>query len=297
MNTDDRAPADLIAEYNLRDLVGRLRDDAALSKERWASCKKIGDERGMTVASQIGDDCDEAAMKIDRIADRLEAFHAKPVVGERWTDGEWQRLLRIVHAAITENAPGGLTPGRIDVLADSVMHALDDDQAAALQSPPPVVSGEAKRPSHLSVIPVKGHPEKHAVYDAIMGDAIAVCPDEIAAQMVFDALTKADTPPVVEEGRREAMARIIEEARAKYREPTDWDYGALDACTRIERALVALTSVEGVGDEVREALNVIIKLLDMEGDTLSEAQQRANVIQAWTVAVGLRATLGAPHEG
>jgi len=105
------------------------------------------------------------------------------------------------------------------------------------------------------------------------------------------------TPPVVEEGRREAMARIIEEARAKYREPTDWDYGALDACTRIERALVALTSVEGVGDEVREALNVIIKLLDMEGDTLSEAQQRANVIQAWTVAVGLRATLGAPHEG
>jgi len=73
-------------------------------------------------------------------ADRLEAFHAKPVVGERWTDDEWQRLLRIVHAAITENAPGGLTPGRIDVLADSVMHALDDDQAAALQSPPPVVS-------------------------------------------------------------------------------------------------------------------------------------------------------------
>lgn len=57
------------------------------------------------------------------------------------------------------------------------------------------------------------------------------------------------TPPVVEEGWREAatIAQVIEEARAKYREPTDWDYGALDACTRIERAILALTPVEGVG--------------------------------------------------
>jgi len=134
MNTDDRALADLIA-----DLRGLL---AEASKRPWARCYPSVDRivTGGTLWCGQNREADEALIvatvnALPTLLDRLEAFHAK-----RWTDGEWQRLLRIVHAAITENAPGGLTPGRIDVLADSVMHALDDDQAAALQSPPPVVS-------------------------------------------------------------------------------------------------------------------------------------------------------------
>lgn len=60
------------------DLMGRLRDDAASSKARWADCKKIGDKHGMVVASQIADDCDEAAFILDKCAAALTARPSAP---------------------------------------------------------------------------------------------------------------------------------------------------------------------------------------------------------------------------
>jgi len=263
MNTDDRALADLIER--MIDLITER--DIRLAYEHFQH--------------YAPSPCSASALRsaflllLGGMPDRLEAFQAKPVVGEssgfptigenwstagrvelplamgpRLSDAAKERLRKLEEldtVALIEackypmggrflyhDEEGEHDPAYVVIPGGEMVpiNGYDDGDApiptdvaraafivtacnAALQSPPPVVSGEAKKPSHLSVIPVKGHPEKHAVYDAIMGDAIAVCPDEIAAQMVFDALTKADTPPVVEEGRREAMARIIEEARAE----------------------------------------------------------------------------------
>jgi len=47
----------------------------------------------------------------------------------RWTDNEWHRLNAIIHKAIVDDAPSSLSDGQIDVLADAVTHALDDDNA------------------------------------------------------------------------------------------------------------------------------------------------------------------------
>jgi hypothetical protein len=41
-------------------------------------------------------------------------------------------------------------------------------------------------------------------------------------------------------GTVEACARVAVDAAFHYREPTDWDYGAQDACTKIERAILDL---------------------------------------------------------
>lgn len=56
-----------IDEPHVQDLLGRLADDAALSRERSVECQKIGNITGMQIAGQICDDLDEAQYVIRRI--------------------------------------------------------------------------------------------------------------------------------------------------------------------------------------------------------------------------------------
>ena len=219
MTTDDRALADLI-EWRKQLLAlpieGPVPEDLDRAiRLRFNTARDdlmSGDSGNIIHRPGHGLDLILAIEALERPADRLEAFHAKPVVGERWTDGEWQRLLRIVHAAITENAPGGLTPGRIDVLADSVMHALDDDQAAALQSPPPVVSDLSPPTQRMEKI--LDAPFLRRSPPVVSGEASWHDDRQTREEIVDEAISglKADLAelaPVVEEGRREAAAKAF----------------------------------------------------------------------------------------
>jgi hypothetical protein len=154
--------------------------------------------------------------------DALAALTASPPVVEREAMG-WQHAIMcpLKHEKRWIYA---LYPTEDDARRSGQRHdhaELHDAAFLYVTASPPVVEREAK-PSHLSVIPVRGHPEKHAVFDAVMGDAIAVCPDEIAAQRVFDALTKADSTPVAQgEEVREALRTL------RYIVPyLDWTIGS-----------------------------------------------------------------------
>jgi hypothetical protein len=65
------------------DLQGRLRDAAGLSKQKSIACRKIGDAEGASVASQIADDCVEAAWLLNKLnalpdlLDQLKAAQAR----------------------------------------------------------------------------------------------------------------------------------------------------------------------------------------------------------------------------
>jgi len=254
MNTDDRALADLKAAV-VREVISM-----------YNTTRLAGTDPVVHVMSKS---------TVRQAFDRLEAFHAKP--GR--DDIERDVRIAIWNAAMKGGMGQDLSQAFIvRAMAEPMMvRAL-----AGLQSPPPVVSGEAKRPSHLSVIPVKGHPEKHAVYDAIMGDAIAVCPDEIAAQMVFDALTKADTPPVVEEGRREALVRTI--ADYQHKRGLTWEEACEDA-NGIADAILALTPVSGVGDVTRHLEALADNNPDKPADWLSGVMDAISAIRALSTPV------------
>ena len=147
MNTDDRALADLIERARAR----LARHSRIFSPE---------DEN--LVAS---------------MADRLEAFHAKPPA----SDVEIVRA--VLHAHKRAMTPPDSGWGNMSYLKGSyddlpVFQAALAAYRAALQSPPPVVSGEAVEPNLLAVMTVindmrRAGENKWAdrVQDALEGDA------------------------------------------------------------------------------------------------------------------------------
>lgn len=128
MNTDDRALADLIAR----------RDAAILEIRRMVATMPRRNHHGA-----IDDSCNAISAALDR----LEAFHAKPLdraailVGAR----AWWKA-KMPSDFISAEIKGD---GRVVVYwqdsDESGKYTLPVDFLAALQSPPPVVSGEAAR--------------------------------------------------------------------------------------------------------------------------------------------------------
>jgi len=209
--------------------------------------------------------CAEQAIADTRAADRLEAFHAKPVVGEQ------SAQLRDLLSSLERIGEGGFSE-------ELLIHA-DEAQAlcaifAAPPSPPPVVSGEASETfnGYSRATAERALARVRAWCDWAESDAgedtnPRMCPDDVRT-----ALALVSTPPVVEEGRREAIGRIIDpEAFLTLREiaaekgldaenpppgvvlldPIDGPRNAFreryDAALAKADAILALTPVEGVG--------------------------------------------------
>ena len=202
MNTDDRALADLIA---------RLRDGDDLSARMEA-------------------------------ADRLEAFHAKPVVDE----------------TAFERAVGTLLD--YHVTGDEFFRKFLVAYLTALQSPPPVVSGEAPETFWMIELndgsgwlsslrgATSSVPAECLRYDSVedANNARNRLPQSLWLKFKTNATEHkwiAPTPPVVEEGRREAATRIVELAIMRHGVPESDLEGTRDDAD----AIFALTPVEGGG--------------------------------------------------
>jgi hypothetical protein len=70
--------------------------------------------------------------------------------------------------------------------------------------------------------------------------------DAWKAAQLLAALTSVDRASEADKLREAVIRQCAEVANATYRtyvEPTQWDYGAQDACTKIERAILALSSI------------------------------------------------------
>jgi len=227
MNTDDRALADLIEQA-------------------------LTDTAGLKASYDVNDVV--AAVSHLIAADRLEAFHAKPVVGD-----EAQRL-----------------QDHMEQFHGVCLSASEWDAAiAALQSPPPVVSGEAKHDRGCN---------SHQDYPCD-------CPARYA------------TPPVVEEGRREALIeRLTDVARfvsnmwvqmpLTYRRQNGDTNLAVGQT--LNDAILALTPVEGVGE---------LPAIEPEGERIvaetychnSGMYLRTDVIGAVQTAIAEERARHAPH--
>jgi len=149
MNTDDRALADLIAPCGHCHGVGDIGDGDH-------SCMICGGSGTVTVKASrdtIGKFLSEIMARSPNgepvkvqyhpngdwtVFDRLEAFHAKNVVGERYS-ALGDRVVDVDDHNTFRVVPVNRIDG--DALAIGVAEAMN----AALQSPPPVVSGEAQR--------------------------------------------------------------------------------------------------------------------------------------------------------
>jgi len=228
MNTDDRALADLIAR-----LTEALDFDA-----------------------QAGTDAQWSRLMAEAMnaRDRLEAFHAKPTANdpviafeEYWGASKYR----------TRNMIG---------YSDKKCLAWEA-YSAALQSPPPVVSGEDKL-----TMTIRLTDDEQAAIERLMteqelsrpqifrcalrsyqadherrkaGETVTWSGD---AQRARDFAGPLATPPVVEEGRREtaigaAYLAIYGDGMDPLEHPEGWEYA-----TTIADAILALTPVEGVGD-------------------------------------------------
>ena len=76
--TTNQSPEGL-AKWQIDDLIGRLRDDSGLCKERSVECRKICDTTGQQTASQIADDLDEAATILTALRDHTGEGDAFPI--------------------------------------------------------------------------------------------------------------------------------------------------------------------------------------------------------------------------
>ena len=223
MNTDDRALADLIAELRAACDADDARHDGSLLKG-FAHHVKSADLR--------------------TILDRLEAFHAKPVAG-RWPDRESiaDAFLLSPHRVQNGDRQHANPADYIEYIRTYKSASLGEARRvadfvlslpgalAALQSPPPVVSGEADM---RAVVEALG-------FDPTNHHNAAKCP-------------YCTPEPAVEEGRREAVA---------WQPVEDAIFEGLDAniaCTQNKVrdlaklltarvfAILALPHVEGVGE-------------------------------------------------
>lgn len=189
MNTDDQALADLIA---------MLREPYEQTQSRRPSLEYAA-------------------------ADRLEAFHAKPVVGE--------------HRCSVCNTKHGHAP------TCPLSAAFDDESSAALQSPPPVVSGEL-------VELLKDWRD----YFAPDGKRIRLADGnkERLHSILGQVIERLSVPPVVGEGRREAIARIIDpDAFGDMYGLPNATVSKMAAEAKAD-AILALTPVEGVGESAAQ---------------------------------------------
>jgi len=99
------------------------------------------------------------------------------------------------------------------------------------------------------------------------------------------------TPPVVEEGRREAIAQKLISIADASRRNDGSDIPLGETLREAAQALSAPPTVQG--NEVREALSTLYSILtDSDGDSAWEKIQRGQMLITSTLA-----TLGALHEG
>jgi len=244
MNTDDRALADLTRE----------RGDAELLRLIARDCDRWPGEGG-------------SAETLRQIADRLEAFHAKHDVG-----AAPDMLVEKVSKAIAD--PGLYCGFRGDKgmshwQAEAAILAVMEYPAAALQSLPPVVSGEVTgetleqysdrivaktRKIMMDRLPddvIGDIRDSHLVFGKACAQiAVTTAMDEMAGAIAAEKAATPKSVPAVEEGRREVIARIID--------PMVWGEGSPDDNPILKQgrdkalskadAILALTPVSGVGE-------------------------------------------------
>ena len=223
-------------------------------------------------------------------ADRLEAFHAKPVVGER--DREyWARVLHDAwpHTVISEalSQVTGVPIGTVltwDAVkqagADcSGLYRYADAIVAALQSPPPVVSGKALVTAARDLLAgmsstYKARNGREMGIEADDGEKCWIVHSDLIAALE-GALETVPTPPVVEEGRREALARIIDP----------------EAFRSVDEQLQELLSVHPRGDEVIVAARALCEDNWTEAEPArNRALAKADAILALTPVEGVGVT-------
>ena len=186
-------------------------------------------------------------------ADRLEAVHAKPVMGEE--------VLRIVEDCVADMPS-------YQPVAVMIANALRK-HFAALQSLPPVVSGEVTgetleqysdrivaktRKIMMDRLPddvIGDIRDSHLVFGKACAQiAVTTAMDEMAGAIAAEKAATPKSVPAVEEGRREVIARIID--------PMVWGEGSPDDNPILKQgrdkalskadAILALTPVSGVGE-------------------------------------------------
>jgi len=146
MTIDDRALADLIAR--LRGLMAKatpqpwVRANVANITTKLERTGPNSTSKQMAYGAMDDILCTEAVNALPTLLDRLEAFHAKVVVGAIPTMPDTED-----RAPLYDDEPDGQLCGSRDWAADNaeaVDWLADNHRAirAALQSPPPVVSGE-----------------------------------------------------------------------------------------------------------------------------------------------------------
>jgi len=316
MNTDDRALADLIAELRAACDADDARHDGSLLKG-FAHHVKSADLR--------------------TILDRLEAFHAKPVVG-RWPDRESiaDAFLLSPHRVQNGDRQHANPADYIEYIRTYKSASLGEARRvadfvlslpgalAALQSPPPVVSTPGVNCPNCG----------HRLPVGYAGPCVACdAPD----------VPDLNAPPVVEEGRREVVEKLWDEHIRLV--GMDDGYAMALGKDKFFDAILALTPVEGVGEgryrayrdhvldvdshntfqvvpvnrtdgdslaiSVAEAMNAALSTpVAAQGDVREALEQAREWIcktadkdedpEQWSIirTIDLSlATLGAPHEG
>jgi len=325
-HTDDRALADLIAELR------------AAAKPGYGAALDWSHEECATYWARVAEKCRKA---LRDAADRLEAFHAKPVVGER---APAQFFFEVGFGAAYAQAliandmkpPFALTDAVVEHAWDIAGEAHDDPEEfdrylalanrAALQSPPPVVSGEDKL-----TMTIRLTDDEQAAIERLMteqelsrpqifrcalrsyqadherrkaGETVTWSGD---AQRARDFAGPLATPPVVEEGRREAAIDVVDRARQIAQEsyasirPTGGKFwGELDDMTQTlaivaaRDAILALTPVEGVGEERLEVAARVIDPAAFDDDVVSYRNDEHREQCQWDAIEKARTILSTP---
>jgi len=141
MTIDDRALADLIAR--LRGLMAKatpqpwVRANVANITTKLERTGPNSTSKQMAYGAMDDILCTEAVNALPTLLDRLEAFHAKPAM---LSGGDAEALYDKIH--LEELNKGG----RMGAIRLRVVRRFNEEETrlAALQSPPPVVSGKAK---------------------------------------------------------------------------------------------------------------------------------------------------------
>lgn len=225
------------------------------------------------------------------LADSLEAFHAKPVVGGARQARAGDRVTikdeREVYGDGTVISVEGDTvkvawdsdPRVCWSFADDIQLLSPASEPAALQSPPPVVAGEAvELDSPLAV-----ERRHELIYKAIQraeqflhglmdGEALDKEATEIHAELHEAAFLYVTTPLVVEEGRREAerterteLCYLIERMCPDKPE-SNLGNPAGSQVEALADAILALTPVEGVGEITEEQVRTHYRYRSLHED-------------------------------